>query len=116
MGGDRQALGLQNVGDSVTVDLSGNGQRAGLRVEHYAKPLVEIPYCTDVLSSPPQTPTIFSPIQGKVNIVLSGAGGQGETYAVTVTLLGVVVRAPDGTLESISGVTFQNVTVGWSPG
>lgn len=114
--GDRSALGLQRVGDATSVDLSGNGQRIDVRVEHYGKALGELPYCSDVLpSTPPPKPSIARAVSGRAIFTLSGVGREGG-YAMTMTLQGVMVRQSNGTLECIPDAMFNEVAVGWLPG
>ena len=110
-------LGIANLGDSVTIDLASTsgGPSASIAVDTFARAPQEAPYCTDIIVDS-QTPSRAVAAQGTATFTISSIGREGDSYAVTVTLQGVVVRDASGALEKIPDITYASVGVGWLPG
>jgi hypothetical protein len=112
---DKMELGLAGLGDTATVDLAtkAGGASTKVFVDTYNRVPTQM-YCTDTLSEP-YDPVSADAIQGTATFTISAVGREGGTYAITVTLRGVVINNK-GKLESIPDVTYSSVGVGWLPG
>ena len=115
----KEELGIANLGDTVTVDLA---SKAGAPSTDVSADLwdgipASTPYCTDVAANNKvMQHAVATSGTATFTIAPSRGTGNGETYAVTVSLKGVIVRGADGFLERIDDVTYDTVTVGWFPG
>jgi hypothetical protein len=114
---NRSELSLANLGDSVTVDLASKsvGPSTLVAVETFARVPLDVTYCNDVMVDP-QVPSRAVAAQGTATFTISALGREGDAYAVTVTLRGVVLRDASGALEQLPDLTYENVGVGWLPG
>jgi hypothetical protein len=114
---NKSELGIASLGESVTVDLASKsvGPSTSVAVDTFARAPQETPYCTDVIVDP-QRPARAIATNGTATFTISAVGREGDLYAVTVTLKGVVVRDAGGVLEAIPDVTYASVGVGWLPG
>jgi hypothetical protein len=114
---NRTELGLAGLGASVTVDLASKsaGPSTEVAVETFARTPMDVTYCNDIMVDP-QIPSRAGASQGTATFTISGVGREGDAYAVTVTLRGVVVRDASGALEQVPDLTYTNVGVGWLPG
>jgi hypothetical protein len=113
----KDKLGIAALGDTVTIDLA--SKSASFAAAVYADTLPKAPaeatYCSDVIIDP-QEPQRSTATEGKVTFTISSVGREGDSYAVTVKLEGVVVRNGFGNPETIPDVTYSAVGVGWLPG
>lgn len=112
----KKELGLENLGDTATVDLATkvSGPSTEVYVDTYARVPTEQGYCSDIRDF--YEPDQAKAIGGLATFTIAGVGREGGAYAVTVSLRGVTVRAATGALEKIPDVTYTMVNVGWLPG
>ncbi len=113
----KEKLGITNLGDTVTIDLASKGAStmASVSTDTFPKAPSEATYCSDIIIDP-QEPQRSTATEGKVTFTISALGREGDFYAVTVKLEGVVVRNGFGNPEAIPDMTFSSVGVGWLPG
>lgn len=113
----KEKLGIANLGDTVTIDLASKGasSMASVSADTFPKAPSEATYCSDIVIDP-QEPQHSTSSEGKVTFTISAVGREGDFYAVTVKLEGVVVRNGFGNPETIPDVTYTSVGVGWLPG
>ena len=113
---DNRRLNLAKLGDEATIDLRSRAPAVSLTVDTYPTTPHSTYYCSDIVEPRVVPPSIAGAIEGKVKIRVSAQVDDSANYAVDVSLEGVVVRAPNGTREAVSDITFVRVVVGWYAG
>jgi hypothetical protein len=111
----RDDLGIAQLGESVTVQLGPSTKSLVVSVDAYPRVPSETHYCSDIIIDP-VNPITWPATRGTAKVTITRLGREGDMYAVTIELRGVVVRSPSGQLETIPDMTLSDVSVGWLPG